>query len=172
MQQSHARAGGILEALDPMGLVEDALQINRAALDRHGVQLVRDYHPVPQVLVDRHKVLQILVNLISNAKHALAEKDSDKKVVLTIHANGADRVRLIVSDNGIGIAPENRDRIFSQGFTTRRDGHGFGLHGGANAAREIGGSLTVHSEGTGRGATFTLELPAVNGASGNGGGAG
>jgi len=164
MQQSHARAGGVLEVLDPMSLVEDALQINRAALDRHGVQLVRDYHPVPQVLVDRHKVLQILVNLISNAKHALVEKDSDKKMILTIHANGTDRVRLIVSDNGIGIAPENLDRIFSQGFTTRRDGHGFGLHGGANAAKEINGSLTVHSEGVGRGATFTLELPAANGA--------
>ncbi len=164
MQQGHAKAGGVLEALDPTSLVEDALQINRAALDRHAIQLVRDYHPVPQVLMDRHKVLQILVNLISNAKHALKEKESDKQVIFTIRAAGPDRVHLIVSDNGVGIASENLVRIFSQGFTTRRDGHGFGLHSGANAAKEIGGSLTVHSDGLDRGATFTLELPVASGA--------
>jgi signal transduction histidine kinase len=64
-----------------------------------------------------------------------------------------------VEDNGIGIPPENLTRIFSHGFTTRPDGHGFGLHIGAINAREMGGSLSVASEGTGRGATFTLILP-------------
>jgi signal transduction histidine kinase len=159
MQQSYARVGGVLEELDPKDLVEDALQINNASLGRHSIQLLRDYRPAPRVLVDRHKVLQILVNLVSNARHALNEKEADRRAVLSIRTAGPDRVRISVTDNGIGIAPENLKRIFSQGFTTRKDGHGFGLHSGAIAARELGGSLTVHSDGVGKGASFTLELP-------------
>jgi signal transduction histidine kinase len=64
-----------------------------------------------------------------------------------------------VRDNGVGIAPENLTRIFGHGFTTKKDGHGFGLHSGALAAKEMNGSLTVHSDGVGQGAAFTLELP-------------
>ena len=70
-----------------------------------------------------------------------------------------DRVKIVVSDNGIGIPPENLTRIFNHGFTTKKDGHGFGLHSGANAAKEMGGSLTARSDGAGKGAEFTLELP-------------
>jgi C4-dicarboxylate-specific signal transduction histidine kinase len=109
------------------------------------------------MMADRHKVLQILVNLISNAKHAMA--DSPVKT-LTLWIEMADRaVRIAVRDTGYGIAPENMTRIFSHGFTTKTDGHGFGLHSGALAAQELGGSLQVTSDGPGRGAVFTLELP-------------
>jgi signal transduction histidine kinase len=66
---------------------------------------------------------------------------------------------MTVSDNGVGIASENLTRIFNHGFTTRKDGHGFGLHSGALAAREMGGALWAQSDGPGKGATFTLELP-------------
>jgi signal transduction histidine kinase len=68
-------------------------------------------------------------------------------------------LRISVIDNGIGIPAENRTRIFNHGFTTRKDGHGFGLHSGALAATEMGGSLSVHSDGPMTGAAFTLELP-------------
>ena len=61
-------------------------------------------------------------------------------------------------DNGIGIAKENLKELFRHGFTTKKHGHGFGLHSGALAAKEMGGTLTVHSDGEGKGATFTLEL--------------
>ena len=159
MQQSFAKAAGVLEELEPGDLVEDALQINSISLSQHDIEVVRDYQPVPCVLVDRHKVLQILINLISNAKHALKERSSDRRLVLQIAPTAGDRIRISVSDNGVGIAPENLSRVFSQGFTTRQDGHGFGLHSGANAVRELGGSLSASSEGIGKGATFTLELP-------------
>jgi len=110
--------------------------------------------------VDRHKVLQILINLIRNAKYALEESEqTDKRLTIRIAKGMQASVRISVADNGIGISPENLTRIFAHGFTTRRDGHGFGLHSGANAAREIGGSLAAESEGRGKGATFTLELP-------------
>jgi signal transduction histidine kinase len=104
-------------------------------------------------------VLQILVNLVRNAKYACDDSGrSDKQVTVRV-SNGEARVRIIVADNGVGIAPENLTRIFSHGFTTRKDGHGFGLHSGALAAREMGGTLQVRSDGPGQGATFTLELP-------------
>ena len=71
----------------------------------------------------------------------------------------SDRVQITVRDNGVGIPPDHLTKIFNHGFTTRKDGHGFGLHSGALAARELGGSLRVHSDGPGKGAAFTLELP-------------
>jgi signal transduction histidine kinase len=73
--------------------------------------------------------------------------------------NGNRRVKISVADNGVGIPPAHLTRIFSHGFTTRRNGHGFGLHSGALAAKELNGSLTVHSDGLGKGATFTLKIP-------------
>jgi signal transduction histidine kinase len=115
---------------------------------------------VPPVTADKHKVLQILVNLVHNAKYALDESGrTDKRLAVGIGMNGNNRLKVTVSDNGIGIPRENLTRIFSHGFSTRKGGHGFGLHSGANAAKEMGGQLSVHSEGPGKGATFTLELP-------------
>ena len=73
--------------------------------------------------------------------------------------HAGDRVRIAVTDNGVGIAPQHLTSVFRHGFTTKKNGHGFGLHSGANAAKEMGGSLTASSAGTGLGATFTLELP-------------
>ena len=112
------------------------------------------------ISVDKHKVLQILVNLIRNAKYAIdAAARRDKRITISIRMNELNKVELSLKDSGIGIDPDNLTRIFSHGFTTKRDGHGFGLHSGALAAKEMGGSLTAFSEGMGKGATFTLELP-------------
>jgi signal transduction histidine kinase len=160
MQQAHAGAAGVIERLPIATLVEDALLLNNSSFGRHNIEVVRQFQDVPPVSVDKHKVLQILVNLASNAKHALeASGRRDRRLTLGISANGDDRVKIIVSDNGIGIPPENLTLIFSHGFTTRQKGHGFGLHSAANAAKEMGGSLTAQSAGVGGGATFTLELP-------------
>lgn len=165
MQQSLAKPGGVVEEVEPKELVEDAVQINVAALERYGIRLIRDYQPAPRIMVDRHKVLQILVNLVSNAGNALDNTVSDKTLVLSVSAPDPEHVRIQVRDNGAGIAAENLCRVFSQGFTTRKNGHGFGLHSGANAAKELGGSLWAESGGLGKGATFTLELPRNGGAS-------
>ncbi|MGD0260645.1 MAG: PAS domain S-box protein [Verrucomicrobiota bacterium] len=160
MQQSYARVVGVVESLPVVDLVEDALRLNAGAMERHQVKIVREYFKVPPILVDKHKVLQILVNLIRNAKYALDDRGhTDKRLVLQVGLNGNDLVKISVIDNGIGIPPENLTRIFEHGFTTRREGHGFGLHNGALAAKELGGKLTAHSDGPGKGATFTLELP-------------
>jgi signal transduction histidine kinase len=78
-------------------------------------------------------------------------------------ANEDGRLKISVIDNGVGIPPENLTKIFNHGFTTRKDGHGFGLHSGALAATEMGGALVAHSDGPGQGASFTLELPVTSG---------
>jgi PAS domain S-box-containing protein len=160
MQQNYASVSGVLEPLSLAKLVDDALQMNTAGLSRHGVQVIRQYADVPPATADKHKVLQILVNLMHNAKYALdASPTLVKKLTVGIGLNGNHRLKVTVSDNGIGIPPENLTRIFAHGFSTRKGGHGFGLHSGANAAKEMGGQLIAHSEGLGRGATFILELP-------------
>jgi signal transduction histidine kinase len=160
MQQSYAKVSGVFENLAAHGLVEDAIAMNIGAFERHGVELDRQYAKVPLVRVDRHKVLQILINLIRNAKYALDDIERvDKKITISISAPNDRFVHIVVSDNGIGIPPENLTRIFAHGFTTRKGGHGFGLHSGANAARSMGGGISVASAGIGQGATFTLELP-------------
>ena len=152
------RAG--TEILPLAELLEDALQFSAGGIERHGVEIVRDYAELPPVLVDRHKVVQILVNLISNAKHALADQPPvNKRLTLRLARSGHAGAAITVSDNGLGIPAENLPRIFEHGFTTRQGGHGFGLHSSANAAREMGGSLTARSDGPGRGADFILELP-------------
>jgi PAS domain S-box-containing protein len=159
MQQSYARRSGVTDMVDIRTLVEDSLRMNEGAFSRHGVTLVRDFQDVPQITVDKHKVLQILVNVIRNAKYACDESSSAKKRV-TVRVR-ADNGTLLVAviDTGVGIPPQNLERIFSHGFTTRKDGHGFGLHSCALAAKELGGSLQGESAGPGQGATFTLTLP-------------
>jgi len=159
MQQGYAKVSGVTEAIDVAELVEDALRINANALTRHRIEVVRDYQTQLTVSIDKHKAMQILVNLISNAKYACAGSTEARKRLTLKIANADERVKISVSDNGIGIPRENLVRIFNHGFTTRPDGHGFGLHSGALAAREMGGALRVDSEGPGRGATFILELP-------------
>jgi two-component system, NtrC family, sensor kinase len=160
VQQNYARTPRLQEPVNMAELVEDALRINSAGLTRHQVKVVRQLAELPPVLTDKHKALMILVNLVSNAKYAMdgvpvAERLLTVKMERTTSGLGCIQVR----DNGMGIAPEMLTRIFQYGFTTREEGHGFGLHSSALAAQELGGSLTVHSEGPGHGATFTLEFP-------------
>jgi signal transduction histidine kinase len=110
--------------------------------------------------VDRNKLLQIILNLISNAKYAVNDNPAgERRLVVRLERPADDRFRVQVSDNGMGIAPELLTKIFQHGFTTRKEGHGFGLHSCALAARALGGSLVAQSDGPGKGATFTLELP-------------
>lgn len=160
MQQSYAKVAGVIETVNPTQLVDDAIHINGAALTRHDVHVKCEFDPVPMIQTEKHRVLQILVNLIRNAKYALDEsKRTDKLLTIKMSKNGGAYVKIQVIDNGVGIPPENLTRIFGHGFTTRRNGHGFGLHSSAIAIKELGGSLTAQSDGIGKGAVFTLLLP-------------
>ncbi len=159
MQQSYAKLCGVTETIAVAELVEDSLRLNAGAFVRHGVTLRREFNDVPPITVDKHKVLQILVNLVRNAKYACDESGRTDKLLTLRIDKGPTGVRICVIDNGVGIPAENMSRLFTHGFTTRASGHGFGLHSGALAAQELGGSLRVESDGPGCGATFILELP-------------
>lgn len=163
MQQSYAKVGGILEKVDLRDMIRDALRLNQAALDRHGITIRKEFEPdIPAIAADKHQLLQVLVNLISNAKYAMSASERQERLLtLRLRAQPGDSPKLIteVIDNGKGIAADDLTRIFSHGYTTRTDGHGFGLHSAALAAHDMGGTLTAYSNGPGQGARFILELP-------------
>jgi signal transduction histidine kinase len=156
-QQSVARAGGFAEELRIGDIIADAVALTAASKGAHPVHV--DVDASVHLVADRHKVAQILTNLLANARDAIA--DSQKREI-RVHVWPADErcVAISVADSGIGIAPDNLARIFSYGFTSKPDGHGFGLHASACAAIELGGRLSVESAGIDQGATFTLTLPA------------
>jgi signal transduction histidine kinase len=158
MQQSHARShSGVVERFAAVDVIEDAVKL--VGTWGAGIDLVRDVGSVPEVETDRHKLLQILTNLLSNARQALGDCPR-KQVTVRLHARAEwDRFTIEVEDTGGGITEENLKNIFHHGFTTRKEGHGCGLHSSANAARSMGGTLTAHSEGAGLGAKFVVELP-------------
>ena len=160
MQQSYARISGVRESLAIAEIVEEAIRLNVQALERHQIKIRREYNVVPPAEIEKHKVLQVLVNLIQNAKNAMCEgSQTDRLLTLRVEPVEGSRARISVVDNGVGVKPENLTKIFAHGFTTRKDGHGFGLHSGALTARQLGGSLIVRSEGAGKGAIFILEIP-------------
>lgn len=158
MQQQLARGSALVEEVRPAVIVEDALQINLAGLARHRITIERDLAPIPALSLDRHGLLQILVNLVSNAKYALDVAASPRILRVRMRLENGTLI-IEVEDNGRGIPAEDLPRIFQHGFTTREGGNGFGLHSGALAIKRMGGSIRVHSDGAGRGARFTVEVP-------------
>ncbi|MDU9027837.1 GHKL domain-containing protein [Pseudomonas mediterranea] len=158
-QQSYAGAARLIEPLNVSDLFEDALRMNSGALSRHHVTVIKDYQDAPTIMGDKHRLLLVLINLISNAKFAMSHVAEPREMTLGIRIVDRTTLCLSVKDRGEGIAPDNLARIFNHGFTTRKDGHGFGLHSCALAAVEMNGRLHVHSDGPGQGALFTLEIP-------------
>jgi predicted ATPase/signal transduction histidine kinase/tRNA A-37 threonylcarbamoyl transferase component Bud32 len=159
VQQTYAHSTLVTEECDLTQLVADAMSLQRASLQRHGITVTQELSPVPRFCLDKHKVLQILINLINNAKQAmnhLPEPQRQLHVRLDMEGNTA---RIQIVDNGMGIVPEIRGRLFGQGFTTRAGGHGLGLHSSALEARMLGGSISLESDGPGKGATAILKLP-------------
>ena len=159
-QQSYASGPQMVTRVQVEDLVADALRMNAGALSRHQVTVEKDLATMPDCPLDRHRVLQILVNLISNAKQAMDAEGATGHHLRIRSWRGEDgALHLSVQDQGDGIPEELQERIFNHGFTTRAQGHGFGLHSCVLAARDMGGELRVHSAGRGQGATFTLVLP-------------
>jgi signal transduction histidine kinase len=159
LQLKSARLGHAGEIFNLRETVEEALDINRDALERLPIQVKREFHATPDISFNKHEVLQILVNLISNAINAMEEYQPETMLLtLRLYAN-EQFVCCEVHDSGIGISSENLDKLFAYGFTTRKTGHGFGLHSCMALATEMKGKLHADSDGPGKGALFTLSLP-------------
>jgi sensor domain CHASE-containing protein/anti-sigma regulatory factor (Ser/Thr protein kinase) len=159
-QQDFAGQNELREPTDVAALLDHALVLAEQASPEGGtIAVVREYEHLPRVWVDRHKLTEILVNLMTNARQAMERARVSTPTLCVSLTREGERLEIRVEDNGSGISAENLPRVFNHGFTTKRDGHGFGLHSAANAAVEMQGRLTAESPGEGAGSTFTLELP-------------
>ncbi len=160
VQMDYAVASGVTESVELGAIINDVLQIYALSLKNAGIELSADLGRDIIIQTDRHSVLQILINLMSNAKDAVVGAGNDGgQVTITVAQPTRDTVCIRVTDNGVGIQEDKLTRIFEQGFTTRQGGHGYGLHSAANAAATLGGRLTAHSDGPGTGASFELHIP-------------
>ncbi len=161
VQQLNAGVSGLVESVAISEVIEDSLLLAHSNIEKFGIVVSRDFEKLPHVMLEKQKLIQILVNLFKNASEAILQGGGDdRKLSIRLVAVGEQEFEIQVADNGIGIDSEKQNDIFTHGFTTKKDGRGFGLHTSANAAREMGGNLAVESDGPGKGATFRLSLPA------------
>ena len=174
-QQAHAGAASLVQLREIPALLDEALHMNASVLAGRKVEVVTDFEPLPPLLVDKAKFLQVLVNLIANAAEAMDETPiPSRRMTLTARGAGPGkepRLRVTVSDAGPGVNPVHLAQLFTHGFTTKKNGHGFGLHASAIAAREMGGGLSLERAAAGTGAQFTLELPFISCRAASGGSA-
>jgi PAS domain S-box-containing protein len=160
VQQDLAKPSGITETISVIELVEEALALNRELLENSQIDVSREFQEIPQLMVDKHQVLEVMVDVIRNACQAMASVSTKQLIVRAKLIPGPpDSVCLEVQDSGVGIASDDLIKIFGQGYNTKNGGRGMSLHSGALMAKNLGGALRAHSEGIGHGATFSLELP-------------
>jgi len=159
MQQSFAGVCGLEEPVCLFKLFADAELLLSNSIYRHEIELTLDFEQLPSLMLERQRVLQVVVNLLKNAKDSLTSSATENRQ-LTVRATRENEwLKVQVIDNGAGIASADLTKIFSHGFTTKQQGHGFGLHSCANAIQQMGGELTASSDGLGHGATFTMTIP-------------
>ena len=167
LQKSYIPDSGIEETVFLNEFITDAVAFDQPVMNSGGtsaapeVTLAVECQLLAPVRMDKHRVMQIILNLLSNARAAVQSTDQlDKRIAIEIALTAAgDRLQIQVRDNGIGIPQTLSDKIFQLGFTTKARGHGYGLHMSAVAAEQMGGSLKCHSDGPGLGAAFLLDLP-------------
>jgi signal transduction histidine kinase len=162
MQNTYARAGGVQERVALRALIDEAIEMGCPAAARRGIELLVKCADA-ELVVDRHRVLQIVVNLITNARDAVLAVEGARRITIRGSVD-AEVLELRVADTGAGISPKNLYRMFTAGFTTKPQGHDYGLHSSGLAARTLGGELSVASTGLGQGATFTLTVPLAHAA--------
>ena len=159
-QQSYASPSSVKEYVQINNLINDSLKINNLHTGTRGIRVNKELAGLPEVNIDKHNFIQILNNLLSNAKQALQGQDSNPSIKVISKLVPEDKeINISVTDNGCGISQGDSKNIFEFGFTTKKDGHGFGLHTSANTAQAMGGKLLFKSDGIGLGTTFTLTVP-------------
>jgi|AntRauTorcE11897_2_1112592.scaffolds.fasta_scaffold06060_4 signal transduction histidine kinase len=158
-QQNYAGASRQMEAASLSEMIDNALSLQAGSIERHSLNVKKMLNATDQAIVNRSKLIHVLVNIIKNAIESMEDNHPENKYLVIETWLNSDMVHLSVTDNGKGIEPEHLEKIFSHAFTTKKNGHGFGLHSSANYMTEMGGKIEVASEGLGKGATLTLFLP-------------
>jgi len=157
-QQGYTAIKSNLQTLDLITVVEDVLKMHQITIGKYGIQVIRNYDRTVMVLASRTKLFHVLTNIVKNAMEAMEPTPTELRQLTVIVTADNDKVFLRISDSGNGIASGHLEDIFAYGFTTKMDGHGFGLHSCANYMTEMNGRLWAESDGTGMGATFVLQL--------------
>jgi two-component system, NtrC family, sensor kinase len=158
-QQTHAGSEEQMEDVELPTLVEASLTMHKALIDRLGIDLQLNYGSVSSVRTCKRKLLQVLVNLIKNGIESIQEADRPNPRIEIALRNGDGRVEWSITDSGVGMDRDQLGKAFRHGYTTKLNGHGFGLHFCANAIQQLGGSIQASSPGVGLGATFKVQLP-------------
>lgn len=161
-QQSFSRQGGMHQDVSAVEIFETACKFVVCQQHHRQIRIERKFEFVGKLRTDKGKLLQILSNYVKNGLEAVQECVSGQPTLLiATRALSDDMIEFSVTDNGHGIGAETLESIFRHGFTTKANGHGFGLHSAACAAKEMNGSVAVHSDGPGKGARFCVRVPVV-----------
>lgn len=160
-QQSHAGSARNTSETSLTDIVEITLSLQDDLADQDSLNIFKDLKAKTPVIAERSKLIHVLVNFIKNAVESMEENPPENKNLTIKSWEDSYKVYLSVTDNGSGIKIENLDKIFAHTYTTKKKGHGFGLHSSANYMQEMGGKIEVVSQGVGKGTTFTLVFPIV-----------
>ncbi len=158
-QQSYAGAASLTENFNLSDIIEDALTMQQESLSEYNISIEKEFNDIQEVPVQKTKLIHLLVNLINNAKDAMTKISPEKRKLTIMLSSENENVNIKIKDTGIGISSENLQKIFSHGYTTKKDGHGFGLHSCANYMTEMNGRMWAESEGEDKGATFVMAFP-------------
>jgi two-component system, NtrC family, sensor kinase len=158
-QQTHTGQEAFVQDVELSALIDEALLLNRELISQHGIEVDLRLEPMPELQLNKSKITQVLVNLVRNAIQAMTDAASERRLAIMGRLDGEGAVEIEIADSGCGFDDNVRTKLFTHGFTTRPDGHGFGLHYCANVLHAVGGRIAAQSAGLGKGATFRICLP-------------
>lgn len=161
-QNNLAKLGGVTDEVHVPDLVHEVITMYKNKISSNHILIKKEFEQTKTAYIDQVKVIQILINIVKNSIESLIESQPPNKIIQIKITDEKTHFAIIISDNGIGISTSALKKLFTVQFTTKKQGHGFGLHASAIAAEELGGKIYAMSDGTNQGATITLKIPYKN----------
>jgi signal transduction histidine kinase len=157
-QQQFVKENKAIEPVSINQVLRNIIAESSISLEEHSIEVYEDFAPLPPLPIDHLKFSRIVHCLLQNARESIAANDSPGKIWMKTQVT-EDSALVMVKDNGVGLSEGNDRNLFTQGFTTKKQGKGMGLHYSANAMYEMGGNIGIKSDGPGSGAVVTLSFP-------------
>ena len=160
-QQEYTRGDlRVLERVELNELIEETLQMKVSLFEEKRVEIERHYGDLPNLQVEKPKLKRVIFYLLDNAREAIEEYRAagEGKLVLSTSLVGSS-IRVSLTDNGIGLDSSKQKLVFTQGYSTKQDYRGFGLHYCANVMKEMNGSIKIECKGEGNGAEVSVCIP-------------
>ena len=158
VQQSYAGVSGLVEKVALSAMMDDVLKMHSEIFRKYKINIIKKYSKTNPILIEKGKLIQVFVNLLKNAKESLEAKDEKNRIITINILEDKQQQTVEITDNGTGISKENLTKMFSYGFSTKKEGKGFGLHTSALAMTELKGKLIAQSDGKGKGAKFIVKV--------------